>query len=160
MGARAFNRRHTRYITTAVTSFESGASLPFVNIRKDSPDTVVGSTRFMNLGYWADATGHPNTLNAPDAVEIGSTWLSYDAQRTSANTEAKLLMLTHAFDVWNVQRLVLRTDARNEKSRASIERMGATLEGVMRCHMHSSDSANSRLRDTALYPIFRYGYVR
>ena len=145
----------TRYISAAVAEFEAGAAHPFVTVRIDSPDTVVGSTRFLNLEYWPDATGHPSTRDFPDAVEIGSTWLSHDAQRTQVNTEAKLLMLTHAFETWGVQRVVLRTDARNAKSRANIERIGAKFEGTLRHHKHSTDGANNGLRDTATYSIIR-----
>ena len=88
----------TRYISAAVAAFEAGTAHPFVTVRIDSPDTVVGSTRFMNLEYWQDATGHPSTRDFPDAVEIGATWLSHDAQRTQVNTEAKLMMLTHQLE--------------------------------------------------------------
>ena len=145
----------TRYISAAVAEFEAGAAHPFVTVRIDSPDTVVGSTRFLNLEYWPDATGHPSTRDFPDAVEIGSTWLSHDAQRTQVNTEAKLMMLTHAFETWGVQRVVLRTDARNAKSRANIERIGAKFEGTLRHHKHSTDGANNGLRDTVTYSIIR-----
>ncbi len=145
----------TRYISAAVAAFEAGAAHPFATVRIDSPDTVVGSTRFLNLEYWPDATGHPSTRDFPDVVEIGSTWLSHDAQRTQVNTEAKLLMLTHAFETWEVQRVVLRTDARNAKSRANIERIGAKFEGTLRHHKHSTDGANNGLRDTATYSIIR-----
>jgi len=145
----------TRYISAAVAEFEAGNAHPFVTVRIDSPDTVVGSTRFLNLEYWPDATGHPSTRDFPDAVEIGATWLSHDAQRTQVNTEAKLMMLTYAFETWGVQRVVFRTDARNEKSRANIERIGAQYEGTLRNHKHSTDGANNGLRDTATYSIIR-----
>ena len=145
----------TRYISAAVAEFEAGNAHPFVTVRIDSPDTVVGSTRFLNLEYWPDATGHPSTRDFPDAVEIGATWLSHDAQRTQVNTEAKLMMLTYAFETWGVQRVVFRTDARNEKSRANIERIGAQYEGTLRHHKHSTDGANNGIRDTATYSIIR-----
>jgi RimJ/RimL family protein N-acetyltransferase len=145
----------TRYISAAVAAFEAGTAHPFVTVRIDSPDTVVGSTRFLNLEYWPDATGHPSTRDFPDAVEIGATWLSHDAQRTQVNTEAKLMMLTYAFETWGVQRVALRTDARNTQSRANIERIGAQYEGTLRHHKHSTDGANNGLRDTATYSIIR-----
>ena len=145
----------TRYISAAVAEFEAGNAHPFVTVRIDSPDTVVGSTRFLNLEYWPDATGHPSTRYFPDAVEIGATWLSHDAQRTQVNTEAKLMMLTYAFETWGVQRVVFRTDARNEKSRANIERIGAQYEGTLRNHKRSTDGANNGLRNTAIYSIIR-----
>ncbi len=145
----------TRYISAAVAAFEAGTAHPFATVRIDSPDTVVGSTRFLNLEYWPDATGHPSTRDSPDAVEIGATWLSHDAQRTQVNTEAKLMMLTYAFETWGVQRVVFRTDARNTQSRANIERIGAQYEGTLRHHKHSTDGANNGLRDTATYSIIR-----
>ena len=145
----------TRYISAAVAEFEAGNAHPFVTVRIDSPDTVVGSTRFLNLEHWPDATGHPSTRDFPDAVEIGATWLSHDAQRTQVNTEAKLMMLTYAFETWGVQRVVFRTDARNTQSRANIERIGAQYEGTLRHHKHSTDGANNGLRDTATYSIIR-----
>jgi RimJ/RimL family protein N-acetyltransferase len=145
----------TRYISSAMAAFEAGAALPFVTFHKDSPDRVVGSTRFMNLEYWPDATGHPSARSWPDAVEIGSTWLSQDAQRTSVNTEAKLLMLIHAFEVWGVRRVVFRTDARNARSIANIERVGATYEGTMRQHMFAANGDAASLRDTATFSIVR-----
>jgi len=145
----------TRYISAAVAAFEAGTAHPFATVRIDSPDTVVGSTRFLNLEYWPDATGHPSTRDFPDAVEIGATWLSHDAQRTQVNTEAKLMMLTYAFETWGVQRVVFRTDARNAQSRANIERIGAQYEGTLRNHKHSTDGANNGLRDTATYSIIR-----
>jgi RimJ/RimL family protein N-acetyltransferase len=145
----------TRYISAAVAAFEAGTAHPFATVRIDSPDTVVGSTRFLNLEYWPDATGHPSTRDFPDAVEIGATWLSHDAQRTQVNTEAKLMMLTYAFETWGVQRVALRTDARNTQSRANIERIGAQYEGTLRHHKHSTDGANNGLRDTATYSIIR-----
>jgi len=145
----------TRYISAAVAAFEAGTAHPFATVRIDSPDTVVGSTRFLNLEYWPDATGHPSTRDFPDAVEIGATWLSHDAQRTQVNTEAKLMMLTYAFETWGVQRVVFRTDARNTQSRANIERIGAQYEGTLRHHKHSTDGANNGLRDTATYSIIR-----
>jgi RimJ/RimL family protein N-acetyltransferase len=145
----------TRYISAAVAEFEAGNAHPFATVRIDSPDTVVGSTRFLNLEYWPDATGHPSTRDFPDAVEIGATWLSHDAQRTQVNTEAKLMMLTYAFETWGVQRVALRTDARNAQSRANIERIGAQYEGTLRHHKHSTDGANNGLRDTATYSIIR-----
>jgi RimJ/RimL family protein N-acetyltransferase len=83
-------------------------------------------------------------------VEIGSTWLTEEAQRTAVNTHAKLLMLTHAFEGWEVRRVMLKTDARNMRSRTAIERLGARFDGVLRAHMPAFDGA---VRDTAFYSI-------
>ena len=90
----------------------------------------------------------------PDEVEIGGTWLAADAQRSPINTEAKLLLLTHAFEVWKVQRVAICTDARNERSRRAIERIGGVFEGTLRRHRASTAAGESgRLRDTSIYAI-------
>jgi N-acetyltransferase len=81
---------------------------------------------------------------------VGATWLAHDAQRTALNTEAKLLMLSHAFEQWGVHRVTIKTDVRNARSRAAIERLGARLDGVLRGH---SPSATGTVRDTACYSI-------
>ncbi len=108
---------------------------------------VLGATRFLWLRSYFGR-------EVPDAVEIGGTWLSASAQRTGANTNAKLLMLTHAFEVWGVQRVDLKTDARNARSRAAIERLGARLDGVMRSWQPSLvPGEEGQARDSALYSI-------
>ena len=111
------------------------------------PAAPLGSTRFLALRYFY---GRPH----PDAVEIGGTWLTSTAQRTGVNTEAKLLMLTHAFETWQVQRVDLKTDARNDRSRRAIERIGGRLDGVMR-HWQPSlvPGEEGRARDSAMYSI-------
>ncbi len=84
----------------------------------------------------------------PDACEIGYTWLTRSAIRTGANTEAKLLMLTHAFESWQVLRVCLHTDVRNQRSRAAIERIGGQFEGILRSHRYKvllADYHSSRL---------------
>lgn len=93
--------------------------------------------------------GDPRTA-VPDAAEIGNTWLAPRAQGTGINTEAKLLMLRHAFETWGVRRISLRADARNTRSRVAIERLGATCEGVRRAHSRGLDGA---VRSTAFYSI-------
>ena len=86
------------------------------------------------------AASHPRHGRAnPDVCEIGYTWLTRSAIRTAANTEAKLLMLTHAFETWQVLRVCLHTDARNQRSRAAIERIGAKFEGILRAHRMAAD---------------------
>ncbi|MET0275509.1 MAG: GNAT family protein, partial [Acidimicrobiia bacterium] len=85
-------------------------------------------------------------------AEIGSTWLAASAQATPVNTEAKLLLLRHAFDTWRVERVTFKTDARNERSRRAIERIGATFEGVRRAHTIASDGT---IRDSAYFSIVR-----
>src|SRR5579863_3209358 len=94
-----------RYIDTALSWREAGKALPFATVRL-SDDAVVGSTRFFDLERWAWPPGHPRQdLKTPDVGEIGYTWLSAAAIRTGINTEAKLLMLTHAFESWRMLRV-------------------------------------------------------
>jgi RimJ/RimL family protein N-acetyltransferase len=138
-----------KYIETALLLRDAGAAVPFATVRL-ADGGLVGSTRFGNLEYWAWPTGARAPPAAPDAVEIGWTWLGKDAQRTAINTEAKLLMLGHAFERWQVRRVNLRTDARNLRSRTAIERLGARLDGILRAHMPAADAG---VRDTASYSI-------
>lgn len=88
----------------------------------------------------------------PDVVEIGGTWLAASAQRTRCNTEAKYLLLRHAFEVWDVHRVAFRTDVRNETSRAAIERLGAKLEGIRRADKPARDGI---VRDSIFFSIVR-----
>src|SRR6056297_289535 len=119
---------------------------PFAQ-RRLADDTIVGCTRFLHP-LW------PLDREHPDEVEIGGTWLAVSAQRTAVNTEAKLLLLTHAFESWDAQRVAICTDARNTKSRRAIERLGASFEGVLRRHRRSTRAGDgTQLRDTAAYAI-------
>jgi RimJ/RimL family protein N-acetyltransferase len=123
-----------------------GHDVPFTT-RDAHDDRIVGATRFLWLRSY-------HGREAPDAVEIGGTWLAASAQRSSINTEAKLLMLSHAFETWGVQRVDLKTDARNERSRAAIERIGARLEGVVRSWQPSLVPGEEGMaRDSAMYSI-------
>ncbi len=89
-----------QYVDTAISWREAGTALPFATVRS-TDGTVIGSTRFFDIERWAWPVGHPQAARAaPDGCEIGYTWLAGDAIRTAANTEAKLLMLTHAFESW------------------------------------------------------------
>jgi RimJ/RimL family protein N-acetyltransferase len=139
------------YVEAHLTDQARGTSLPFAT-RDARTGRVVGSTRFMNIERWTWAPDNPlrRTDGLPDAVEIGSTWLSPSAQRTAINTHAKLLMLGRAFDEWRVRRVTLKTDARNARSRAAIERLGARFDGVLRANMPAFDGG---VRDTAFYSI-------
>ena len=113
--------------------------MPFAIVRTDG-GVVIGSTRFWNLERWAWPQGHPrHGRSAPDACEIGYTWLTRSAIRTAANTQAKLLMLTHAFEAWQVLRVCFHTDARNQRSRAALERIGGKFEGILRAHRMAAD---------------------
>lgn len=126
-----------RYIETALGEFERKVSLPFVTIEKSS-GRIIGSTRFGNL----DAAHRKS--------EIGWTWINLKWQRTVINTEAKLLMLTHAFETWKCVRVTLKTDVLNEKSKKAITRLGAKEEGVLRRHLITDAG---RFRDTVYFSI-------
>jgi len=140
-----------RYIETALRDQEAGRTLPFATAAR-ATGRVVGSTRFGNIEFWPWPPGNPNQRgeDRPDAVEIGWTWLGAAAQRTAVNTEAKLLMLTHAFEEWRVHRVSLMTDARNERSRNAILRLGARFDGVLRAQRPATDGG---IRDTAAFSI-------
>jgi RimJ/RimL family protein N-acetyltransferase len=133
----------TRYVQIALSWRDSGTPVPFAIVHQRDGG-VIGSTCFWNIERWAWPHEHP------DACEIGYTWLAASAIRTGANTEAKLLMLTHAFEVWRVLRVCLHTDVRNERSRNAIERIGGTFEGVLRAHRMAADFTP---RDSACYSI-------
>ncbi|MFJ4846849.1 GNAT family N-acetyltransferase [Streptomyces sp. NPDC088733] len=146
-----------RYVEEALAEQVTGAALPFavVDIARGA---VVGSTRFLDLDYWSAVPAWPagrttpRPAGAPTVAEIGSTWLSASAQRTPCNTEAKLLLLTHAFETWGVLRVTLKTDARNARSRAAIERIGGRFEGIRRAHVRATDGT---VRDSAYYSVLQ-----
>jgi RimJ/RimL family protein N-acetyltransferase len=128
-----------KYVETALAWRDAGTAVPFAIVRLDV-GAVIGSTRFWNLERWAWPHGHPrHRRQVPDACEIGYTWLTRSAIRTAANTEAKLLMLTHAFETWQVLRVCFHTDARNQRSRAALERIGGEFEGILRAHRMAAD---------------------
>lgn len=137
------------YVNDALADQRAGLAMPFATVRGEE---VVGSTRLGNLERWKWPAGsvHQRAPGCVDAAEIGWTWLTPSAQRTAVNTEAKLLMLGHAFEVWEVRRVTLKTDERNARSRAAIERLGARLDGVLRGHMPAADQT---VRASAVYSI-------
>jgi RimJ/RimL family protein N-acetyltransferase len=140
----------TQYVETALVWGDAGMALPFATVRI-ADGAVLGSTRFFLLERWEYPQGHPRSGSAgPHGCELGYTWLSPAARRTAANTEAKLLMLTHAFETWGVHRVCLHTDARNERSRQAMLRIGAKFEGVLRAHRLATDLSP---RDSARYSI-------
>ena len=103
----------------------------------------------MPMRWWPP--GHErHGIPTPDACEIGHTWLAPDAICTAANTEAKLLMLTHAFETWRVLRVCLHTDARNQRSREAVARLGCRFEGILRAHRLSADLTP---RDSARFSL-------
>jgi len=125
------------YIAFALAEWAAGRALPFAIIDKGTGQPI-GSTR-----YGAIEAAHRR-------VEIGWTWLGRPWQRTAANTEAKYLLLRHAFETLGCIRVELKTDALNERSRAAIRRIGAREEGTLRSHMIT---ASGRIRDTVYYSI-------
>jgi len=125
------------YIDLALREQANGVSLPFVQIEKDS-GRVIGSTRYMNI----EKVHH--------RVEIGCTWTGREWQRTAVNTEAKYLLLRHAFETLGCMRVELKTDSLNEKSRAAILRIGAKEEGTFRNHMITS---TGRVRHTVYFSV-------
>jgi RimJ/RimL family protein N-acetyltransferase len=138
------------YIDTALAWRDAGSAVPFAIVRA-SDSIVLGSTRFWNIERWSWPQGHPSHgRGVPDACEIGYTWLTRSAIRTAANTEAKLLMLAHAFEVWRVLRVCFHTDARNQRSRAALERIGGQFEGILRAHRIAADYIP---RDSVRYSI-------
>jgi N-acetyltransferase len=126
-----------RVVEKALTELQRGESLPFVTVERSS-GRVIGSTRYMNIDV------------ANRKVEIGSTWIAPAWQRSAINTEAKYLMLRHAFEQWGCIRVELKTDALNQKSRNAILRIGAKEEGTLRQHMITY---TGRLRDTVYFSI-------
>ncbi len=126
-----------RVIAKAFEEQERGESVVFATVERKSR-RVIGSTRFMNID------------RANRRVEIGSTWIAPAWQRTSVNTEAKYLMLRHAFEMWKCIRVELKTDALNQKSRNAILRIGAKEEGTLRRHLITW---TGRVRDTVYFSI-------
>jgi len=136
------------WIAHALAARDAGARYPFVI---EWQGRVVGSTSYYDYQPWQWYRGSPlQRSDRPDAVEIGYTWLAASAQRTDCNTRAKLLLMTHAFEIWQVHRVSLRADARNERSRRAMERLGARLDGVLRAHTWALDGG---VRDSAFYSI-------
>lgn len=127
------------YIATALAWRDKGTAVPFTIVRLGD-GAVIGSTRFWNIERWAWPEGHPmHGREGPNACEVGYTWFTQSAIRTAANTEAKFLMLNHAFETWHVLRVCFHTDERNQRSRAALERIGGRFEGILRSHRMAAD---------------------
>lgn len=138
------------YIARALDQREQQQRMPFTIVFHNR---LVGTTSYGGLEVWSWPKASPlQRVSTPDVVEIGYTWLAHSAQRTSCNTEAKWLLLRHAFDTWDVHRVAFRTDKRNRRSRRAIERLGARFEGIRRADMPSVDGT---VRDSAFYSIIR-----
>jgi N-acetyltransferase len=124
------------YVETALAEQAAGQTIPLITTDRATGE-VIGSTRFADIS--------PNDRR----LAVGWTWLRPDRQRTGVNGEAKALMLQQAFDVWGALRVEIRTDVRNARSRAAIERIGGTYEGTLRQHM----IVDGRVRNTAYYSV-------
>jgi RimJ/RimL family protein N-acetyltransferase len=140
----------TQYVETALKWRAEGTAQPFATVRRKDA-AVVGSTRFFLIEYWPWPEGTQGAAHdGPDGCEIGYTWLNSGAIRSALNSEAKYLMLRHAFETWGVQRVCFHTDARNERSRNALLRLGARFEGVLRAHRLAADL---KPRDSARYSV-------
>jgi RimJ/RimL family protein N-acetyltransferase len=142
------------YVTRALGHAAAGDQVPFATVSL-ALDRVVGSTRFYELEPWdwesvTAGAGPVAAAGAVDRASIGHTWLDPVAQRSPVNTEAKLLMLDHAFGVWGVRAVRLQTDARNVRSRAAIARLGCTLDGILRADRPAPDGT---VRDSAVFSL-------
>ena len=140
-----------QYLEVALEEQRLGVSLPFATVDRRR-GKAVGSTRFMTIDFWAARPGSAlaRPPGVPHAVEIGHTWLGPQAQRTALNTEAKYLMLRHAFETWGCVRVELKTNAMNYPSRTAILRIGAREEGTLRKHLISERGI---ARDTVYFSI-------
>jgi N-acetyltransferase len=125
------------YVDRALAAQQSGSALPFATVAR-SIGKPIGSTRFANVDLLSGR------------LEIGWTWLARDWQRTALNTEAKYLMMKHAFETLGVRRVEFKTDVLNERSRAAIRRLGAREEGILRKH---GVTMSGRIRDTVYYSV-------
>ena len=133
------------YVEQQRAKAAAGDYVPFAQVLPDG--RVVGHTSYLTPRYWP---GSDRLL----AIEIGTTWLHPAVQGTAVNSVAKLLLLTHAFESWDVARVDIKTDARNERARAGILAVGARLEGILRNWQPSqADGEQDRPRDTAMHAI-------
>lgn len=134
------------YIDDHLATAATGRLAPYAQVSL-ATGRAVGATAYWEPRSW-------RTDDALDAVEVGFTWLARSTQGTGVNAEAKLLLFRHAFEVWGVSRVDLKTDARNRRSRAAIEKTGARFEGVLRNWSRSFvPGEEGRLRDSAIYSI-------
>jgi N-acetyltransferase len=132
------------YIQTVLDHQSAGSALPFATVHAPTGQ-VIGSTRYMNVD------------RANRRVEIGATWIAAPWRRTAVNTEAKYLMLRHAFETLGCIRVELKTDSLNQRSRDAIRRIGATEEGTLRQHMVTW---SGRLRDTVYFSVLDSEWLR
>lgn len=135
------------YIDAQLSRAATGQLAPYAQIEQVS-GRAVGATGFLDPRLW------PTEDGGLCAIEVGYTWLAASAQGTGLNTEAKYLLFRHAFERWDVARVDLKTDARNGRSRAAIEGVGARFEGVLRNWSRSwAPGEDGRLRDSAMFSV-------
>ncbi|GGE43577.1 N-acetyltransferase [Pullulanibacillus camelliae] len=127
----------SNYISSALSDYERGAALPFTVIDQ-ATQSIVGSTRLYNLS------------KEQRTVELGHTWYHPKVQRTSINTECKLMLLHYAFETLEVIRVQIKTDLRNSTAQKAIERLGATKEGILR---NERQLPNGYIRDAVVYSL-------
>ncbi|WP_405773122.1 GNAT family N-acetyltransferase [Streptomyces sp. NBC_01538] len=136
------------YIDAQLARAATGQLAPYAQVDRAS-GRAVGTTAYWEPRRWQED-------DSLCAIEVGFTWLAASAQGTGLNTEAKYLLFRHAFESWGVARVDLKTDARNARSRAAIEKAGAHFEGVLRNWSRSwVPGEEGRLRDTAIFSITR-----
>ncbi|MBM9504321.1 GNAT family N-acetyltransferase [Actinacidiphila acididurans] len=134
------------YIDAQLARAAAGKLAPYAQVDRAS-GRAVGATAYWDPRPWPSGEGLC-------AVEVGFTWLAASAQGTGVNTEAKYLLFRHAFEQWRVARVDLKTDARNSRSRAAIEAVGARFEGVLRNWSRSwVPGEEGRLRDSAIFSV-------
>jgi RimJ/RimL family protein N-acetyltransferase len=134
------------YVDAQLARAATGRLAPYAQVSV-ATGRAVGATSFWEPRCW-------RSDDRLDAVEVGFTWLAASAQGTGINAEAKLLLFRHAFEVWGVQRVDLKTDARNERSRAAIQSVGARFEGVLRNWSRSwAPGEDGLLRDSAIFSL-------
>jgi RimJ/RimL family protein N-acetyltransferase len=134
------------YVDAQLARAATGMLAPYAQVSLAS-GRAVGATAYWEPRCWL-------TDDRIDAVEVGFTWLASSAQGTGLNAESKLLLFRHAFEEWRVSRVDLKTDARNSRSRAAIERAGARFEGVLRNWSRSwAPGEDGLLRDSAIYSV-------
>lgn len=131
------------WFNTAMALQEKELAMPFVVVDAES-NKIIGSTRYCNID------------SANKRLEIGYTWYAASYQRSAINTECKLLLLTHAFEVLDCNAVEFRTDWFNHRSQAAIERLGAKRDGVLRSHTIMPDG---RVRDTVVYSILKHEWA-
>lgn len=135
-----------QYIDAQLDRAATGRLAPYAQVAKSS-GRAVGATAYWEPRLWPVG-------DSLCAIEVGFTWLATSAQGTGLNMESKLLLFRHAFDVWGAARVDLKTDARNSRSRAAIESVGARFEGVLRNWSQSwAPGEDGRLRDSAMFSV-------